>query len=580
MTERDPWSRFRREAIALSAEALHATYGLSTPVDDLVEEPDAALGDLALPCFAFAKELRKGPPQIAASLPEALGPSDLLDPEAKGPYLNFRIKPTALAETTLGSIRALGEDYGRSQATGTRVLLEHTSANPTGPLHVGRARNPLLADTLRRVLQAAGDEVTAEYYVNDMGRQAATLVWGIATFPEAIDVKATKADARLVRCYQRANEAIETEPEREAEVRALIGRFENGDEEAAHLFREAVAQVLAGIRGTLERAGVHHDNFKFESELVLDGRVDKVVEELRKHPASRDEDGALYLDMEALGVATEKPKMFLTRSDGTTLYGTRDIAYHQDKFARADALVNVLGEDHKLAMLELITALRLLGKERPLDVVFYNFVSLPEGKMSTRRGRVVYLDDLFDEAEARAYEEVKKRRGEELDEATMREVARMVGIGALRFNIVGVQSEKAITFRWEDALSFEGSTAPFVQYSHARTCSILAKAGLSPSEAPDADVALLTHPSEQALLRTLARFPGLVAEAARQRRVHTLTAYAVQVAGRLNDFYRDCRVLQADSAALRDARLVLVDATRQVLANTCRTIGIEAPRTM
>ncbi|MGH2668771.1 MAG: arginine--tRNA ligase, partial [bacterium] len=389
-----------------------------------------------------------------------------------------------------------------------------------------------------------------------------------------------KEDRRLVGAYQAASSEIEERPEREAEVRALILRFERGDEEAAGLFREAVARVMTGIRQTLERVNVRHDNVKFESEVVLSGAVQKVLERLRKLEAVNDEDGALYLDLAQLGVATEKPRMFLMRSDGTTLYGTRDIAYHLDKFSRADRLVNVLGEDHKLAMVELTAALRALGEERPLDIVFYNFVSLPEGKMSTRAGRVVYLDDLLDEAVERAYAEVRDRRGGELGEEQMREVARAVGIGALRFNLVGVQPEKAIVFKWEEALAFDGATAPFVQYSHARSCSILRKAEIVPGHAPEPEAALLAHPSEQVLLRRLALLPGLVADAARQRKAHPLTGYAVEVAGALNDFYRDCPVLRAGSSELRAARLALVDATRQVLANTLDLLGVEAPQTM
>ncbi len=580
MAERDPWGSLREEALALVAEALHAAYGIADDVEHLLEEPDPELADFAFPCFAVASQAQHAPPQIATEMAEALPPNQALEVEAKGPYLNFRAKPEALAEATMEAISERKGAFGEGKATGRRTLVEHTSANPTGPLHVGRARNPLLADSLVRVLRTAGHDVTAEYYVNDMGRQAATLVWGATTFPEALEDDAAKADHRLVTAYQHANQVLKEDPERDPEVAQLIQAFERGDEEVAHTFRETISQTLEGIRQTLERAHVHHDNFKFESEIVLSGEVQAVLDRLKKLDACHDEDGALYLDMPALGVEYEKERMFLTRSDGTTLYATRDVAYHMDKFARADELVDVLGEDHKLHALELSTALEAIGEDGPLDVVFYNFVSLPEGSMSTRSGRVVYLDDLLDEAEARAYEEVEQRRGSELSEEEMREVARQVGLGALRFNIVGVHSEKPITFEWEQALSFEGSTAPFVQYSHARACSILAKGGQEPGQVPLGDPTVLTHESETALLRTLSKLPSLVQACAEDHKVHPLTAYAVAVAGALNEFYRDCPVLQADSATVREARLALVDATRQVLANTLELLGIDAPASM
>lgn len=581
MAKRDPWSAFKDEATALTAEALHAAYGITDEIDHLVEEPDPELADFAVPCYAFAEEIGEPPAQIAESLEEALPPGDGLEVDPTGPYLNFTIRPGPLVETTLEAVHEHEASYGHAKPTGEHVLLEHTSANPTGPLHVGRARNPLLADTLVRVLRAAGHEVTAEYYVNDMGRQAATLLLGVEAFEEAIDETVDKEDHRLVAAYQAASQAAEDDEELEREIAERLRSFEQGDEDTATRFRETVTRVMTGIRSTLERANVHHDNVKFESELVLDGRVEEVLSRLKKMDACRrEDDGAYYLDMEALGVGSEKPKMFLTRSDGTTLYGTRDVAYHMDKFDRADQLVNVLGEDHKLHAREVQAALEALGESGDLDVVFYNFVSLPEGSMSTRAGRVVYLDDLLDEAIERARAEVQERRGEELDEDEIDRIAEQVGLGALRFNVVNVQAEKPIEFRWEDALNFEGATAPFVQYSHARTCGILTKAGLEPGEAPAQNVDLLDHEAERALARTLARFPALVKACARGRQSHPLASYAVDTASAFNDFYRDCPVLQADSEALYAARLGLVDATRQVLHNALDLLGIQAPTSM
>ncbi len=581
MATRDPWGAFKNEAIALTAEALHAAYGVTESIDHLLEEPDPELADFAFPCYAFAQELGDAPANIAKDLEDALPPRNDLRITPSGPYLNFTVAPQPLVETTLTAIQDHQDEYGHAEETGKRVLVEHTSANPTGPLHVGRARNPLLADTLVRIMRAAGHDVTAEYYVNDMGRQAATLVWGAQAFQDAIDDQADKEDHRLVTAYQAASQAAEEDESLEAEISKRLQAFEDGDEDTATEFREVVTRAMTGIRATLERAHVHHDNVKFESELVLDGTVDEVLERLKKLDAcGQEDDGAYFLDMQALGVDSEKPQMFLTRSDGTTLYGTRDIAYHMDKFGRADGLVDVLGEDHKLHVREVQASLEALGEDGEMDVVFYNFVSLPEGSMSTRAGRVVYLDDLLDEAILRAREEVRKRRGEELTEEDIQRVAEQVGIGALRFNIAQVQAEKPIEFRWEDALSFEGATAPFVQYSHARTCGILDKAGLDPATGKLGDPTVLEHEAELALVRTLARLPGIVKGCAHDRQVHPIAAYAVQAASDFNDFYRDCPVLQADNEALYTARLGLVDASRQVLANALTLLGIEAPASM
>jgi len=580
MVTRDPWGAVRREASALASEALRAAYGITEGIDHLLEEPDPELADVALPCFELASEVGEAPPAIAQELAEALPPSDSMHVEPQGPYLNFTVEPDALLETTLESALTLDEDYGHHEDTGRRVLVEHTSANPTGPLHVGRARNPLLADAIVRVLRAAGPDVTAEYYVNDMGRQAATLVWGADNRRDALDDDADKGDHRLVPAYQAASQAADEDEAVDEAIADLLRAFEDGDEGTATRFREVVRGAMQGIRGTLERANVHHDNVKFESELVLQGEVDEVVDRLLDLDAChREPDGARYLDLAELGLDVEKDKMFLTRSDGTTLYGTRDVAYHLDKFERADQLVDVLGEDHKLHAHQLEAALEALDEDGPLDIVFYNFVSLPEGSMSTREGRVVYLDDLLDEATERAYDEVEDRRGDELDEATMQEVAEQVGLGALRFNVAAVQAEKPIEFRWEEALNFEGATAPFVQYSHARTCGILDKAGLEPGTV-EPRPGPLGEDAEIQLARAIARLPHVVRRCARQREAHHVASYAVEAAGAFNDFYRDCPVLQADDEDLREARLGLVDATRATLANALDLLGIEAPTEM
>jgi len=233
----------------------------------------------------------------------------------------------------------------------------------------------------------------------------------------------------------------------------------------------------------------------------------------------------------------------------------------------------VLGENHRLEFRQLSAALSLLGAGG-VEAVFYSYVGLPEGGMSTRRGWIVTMDDLVDEAVARALEEVRKRRPD-LPEDRMREIAETVGVAALRYNILRVQAEKKITFRWEEALNFEGNSAPFLQYAHARACGILDKAGAF----EPGDPALLAHPQEQALARLLAKFPSTVLAAADARRPHVLATYTYDVAARFNLFYRDCPVLTAEPA-LRDARLGLADAARIVLRNGLDCLGLPAPREM
>jgi arginyl-tRNA synthetase len=247
------------------------------------------------------------------------------------------------------------------------------------------------------------------------------------------------------------------------------------------------------------------------------------------------------------------------------------------KAKHADILINVLGEDHKLESKQVEIALKLLDTKIIPKVVFYAFVSLPGGKMSTRRGLVVYLDELIDECIKRAYEEVEKRRGGELSKSKMEKIAEIVGIGALRYNIIKVQPEKDIAFKWEEALNFEGNAVPFIQYAHARACSILSKVK---DRKRDFDANLLNHDSEVTLLKQLARFPLIIEEASNGYKPHIIANYLYETASKFNQFYRDCPVLPEKNAMIRNSRISLVDATRIVLNNALNLLGVSAPEEM
>ena len=577
----DPLGAFRDEVVFLLEEALHSLRQdeARARVRETLQPAPAGKGDFTYPVFPLAKAMRKAPPAIAAELVAALPASPRLGVAVEGPYVNFTADPAALARLTVESVTTRGLSYGTHPASGESVIVEHTSANPNGPFHVGRARNPIVGDSVARVLRAAGHEVTTEYYVNDMGKQVAILNWGLQNLKpgDVPEAERDKADHQKVAYYQKANEMQEKDPQVAAAIGASLLRFEKGDEETATAFREAAGVVLGGMRESLARMNVQMDRYSWESEYVFNGAVEKVVERLKGSAlAHRDETGSWYLDLSTHGIAGRNQKWTFLRKDGTTLYTTRDLAYHQDKFARADRAVNVLGEDHKLTMQQLDIALGELGVEKRPAVLWISFVSLPEGKMSTRRNRVVFIDDLLDEAVERAREEVEKRRPE-LTPGERERIAEVVGIGAVRFNIARVQTEKSITFRWEDALSFEGDSAPYVQYSHARAASILAKA--AEAGARPTDGAALREPAEMALVNAIARLPAVVKQAADELKIHLVAGYAVELANAFNAFYRDCPVMLSGEP-VRGSRLALVAAAKQSLAHALGLLGVEAPDSM
>ena len=425
----------------------------------VLERPDHEMADLALPCFQFAKQLRKAPPMIAQELSARISADDHIGRVwADKGYINFRVNESLLSELVIRDALQRREEFGKGDPRPGKVLLEHTSVNPTGPIHVGRARNPLIGDTLARCLRMCGHDVSTEYYVNDVGKQVVLLTWALSNLTEK-DVPPSerqKDDHRLVGYYQAANKMMESSTDVANDIAVMTQRFEAGDPEVIAQVRRTVDLMLDGIKESLGGVNVFLDRYTYESQFILDGSARAIVERLKASSYAEMDDGAYFLNLEEFGVHGRDTRFFFTRKDGTTLYTTRDLAYHMDKFRRADELLNILGEDQKLGQKQLASALKILGSERSPECIYYSFVSLPEGRMSTRKGVVVYLDDLLEEAVERAYQEVCSRRPD-LDEEKKRSIARDIGVGAVRYNIIRVQAEKQLIFKWEEALNFEGA---------------------------------------------------------------------------------------------------------------------------
>ncbi|MEA2054578.1 MAG: arginine--tRNA ligase [Candidatus Thermoplasmatota archaeon] len=560
------YDNFRQEISSLVKSAINSLYG-KQKFDETLEIPPEGYGDFSFPCFQLAPGIKKSPVTIAAEIAKYIEGKKsewIKKVEEKNGYVNFFVSEKKLAEATLSRISEKVYEEGPRK----KIILEHTSANPNGPLHVGRARNPIIGDTLARIFRFAGHDTETQFYVDDMGKQVAILFWGLNNLDIKIEEK--KEDHRLVTFYQKAYEMMEKDENVREQIGDIIQKCEKGDEKTLKLVKNSYEKVLKGILESLERINIKIDSFVEESRFVLDGSVQHVIKELKKTEFARCEDNAIYLDLEPFGVHGRNKKFFLTRKDGTSLYATKDIAYHIWKGKKADVLINILGEDHKLEVKLVEIALKILNSKVPITV-FYSFVSLPEGKMSTRRGRVVYLDELIEESVERAYQEVKKKR--ELPEKKARFIAEKVGTGAIRYNIVKVKPEKAITFRWEEALNFEGESAPFIQYAHARCCSVIKKAGKENIDIPKIDFSSYKHAQEIHLLKVIASFPEVIKKCQDELNPAFLAEYAYKLAAAFNTFYRDCRVVGDEK---EKERLMLVHATEQTLKNALCLLGIEA----
>ena len=377
----------------------------------------------------------------------------------------------------------------------------------------------------------------------------------------------------------------------EEEISKLNRAYEDGDPKAKRLIREVSELCLQGFRKTQERVEIFYDSWDWESDFVWSAQVAEVLQKLKMSPFVYTEGGVLEFDAEKvvrvlnlkakLGLREdyEVPPLTLVRADGTTLYTTRDVAYTLWKFNRAERVINVIGMEQSLAQLQLKIALYALGYSKYADnfVHFaYNLVTLPGYKMSSRRGRYITFDEVLDEAVERAYEEVSKR-SPHLAEEEKRKIANFVGIGAVRYALVDVDASKPVVFTWDRVLNFETNSAPYVQYTHARACSILRKAAREP-EKPAFE--LLKEKLEHELVLSLASFPDTFVEATEYLKPNLIADFTNALADKFNTFYNALPVIKAEPRELSDARIVLTDAIRIVLHNALNLIGIVAPEKM
>ena len=551
------------------------------------------MGDLSLPCFAFAKQLSMSPNEIAEKLKAAIETNDVVDDiNSTAGYLNFKASRNWLAEYIISGNIRIGDAEVNSSDDSKSVLIEHTSANPNGPFHVGRARNAILGDTIVRLNRLYGNNVRSEYYVDDMGKQVAVLAWALANL-DAEEVEKilsdresvnemwkNKPDHSRVRWYQAA-QVLRGDDSKKDEIEKAIGEMvhasENGDHEVLLSFENAYQPVLDGMLETLNRLRINFDEFTKESIFVTNGDVSNIMQKLSTleiHGIA--ENGAEYLDLGARGLKG-KTEFYYKRGDGSSLYATRDIAYHIWKYTQCDKLINVLGEDHKLQSKQVSMTLNELGHDTP-EVLFYSFIKLPEGKMSTRKGNVVFMDDLLEEAKAHAAEVVKEIRTDYSDEQ-ISHIAEAVGTSAVRFNIIKVSPDKGFTFRWEEALSFDADSAPFIMYSHTRSRSIAKKCSDLGVEYQPGDAAIISqNPSNIPdsmfeLLRAMATHNDALMKSVEQNRPNLFANQLLNLANHYNGFYRDCKVISNDE--VNQTYLAVSEIASKLLRSGMIGLGIE-----
>ncbi len=578
--------RFEQEL----SDAIAATGKVAPAQIELVAPKPNIPADRSFPTFRAAKEQQMPPPQLAQQLASSLsfGANSLVgDVVATGPFLNVSLNPSAFAAAVLGEVQQLGERYGSDDlGNGKTVIIDYSSPNVAKLMHVGHIRSTIIGQSLLKIHQFLGYNVIGDNHLGDWGKQfgmniAAVVKWGR---PEGDNEEALAAMDKL---YSQYANMVKAEKEQgittlDDEARAWSLKLEQGDPLARELWQWMVDMTLRANKSNYDRLGVRFDHHYGESfyEPMLGGVIEHAIQ---SGVAYRDEKGAVVVDE----LEKHLPTFLLQRSDGGTLYLTRDMATIQfriDTF-HPSRIVYVVGMPQELHFRQLFALARATGYGAGVEFEHVKFGTVYDQAgqpLSTRRGNMIYLSDLLNDAHARAKDVVDKT-SPELPEDERHAIAEMVGIGAVIYNDLYQDSKRNITVDWDRMLALEGNSAPYIQYMYARCRSILRKAAEDttalPDLSPEQAAALLTHPSEQAVVKHIAKLPQVVREAADRYATPLVADWCYEMARALSAFYRDCPVLKAEPE-LRAARLLLVASTAQSLKNGLALLGINAPERM
>ena len=554
-------------------QALASASGLS-PADIRLEQPrDAAHGDFAFPCFMLAKQRKNAPPKIAAELEPLLNSAlDGISAHATGPYINFSVDRARLARVIVGSVLDQAAAYGSSnEGAGKTIVIDLSSPNIAKPMSVGHLRSTVIGAALQRLHDSLGYTTVGINHIGDWGSQFGKLVAALNRWGDTVDVDADGIRA-LLALYVRYHDEEESDPTLKEEGRAAFRELESGVEGSVRAsWRRLTELSLLEFDRIYDRLGVQFDEVRGES--FYESHLDKTVDRIVASGVTQESKGALVVDLEEFD--KNLPPCLLRKSDGTTLYATRDFAaaFHRWELYQFERALYVVGGEQRLHFKQLKLVLQRMGIEwEPrMEHIGFGMLRLPEGKMSTRKGRVVFLDEVLDRAVAEARRIIAEKNP---GLANADEVAEQVGIGAVIFNDLKRERIKDVEFVWEEVLAFEGETGPYVQYTHARLASIERKAQAAGEGSAEPDWAGLED-AAQILLR-VGRFPDVVRGAAAQCEPSEVSSYLLALCREVNAWYGNHRVL-GQEAGLTAARLRCITTCKTVISNGLRLLGLASP---
>ncbi len=548
--------------LAINAEAVLNAQDVAAMLE---YPPDSNMGDLAFPCFKLSKALRRSPVQIAATLTELLKDSSIDAVEAVNGYLNIRISNTYLAENVLPEILDKKESYGAQDfGKGKTVVLDYSSPNLAKPFHIGHLGTTVIGHSIKKLHEFAGYRCVGINYIGDWGTQFGKLIVAYKKWGNKEEVENGGVDA-LVDLYVRINNAISGneemgivgDPTLADEARAEFHKMEMGDEENLALWRWLVKLSIRANDKIYKQLGITFDSYKGESSYTED--MPAQIEKLREKGLLKIDDGASLVDLSEYGM----PPCLILKRDGSSLYPTRDIAaaYDRKQLYDFEKCIYVTSTQQILHFKQWYKVVELMGYDwyDKLVHVPYGTVSINGAKLATRTGNVVLLKDLF-EAAVDKVKGIMEEKNPNLENKEA--VAEAIGVGAIVFYYLTNNRIKDINFSLEEALSFEGNTGPYVQYTYARACSVLSRAG----DVADVPVQITTE-EEATLVKTLCRFGEKVCSAIADYEPSNITRFILDVAAAFNRFYHNCTILGADDPTVRASRVKLTEATKIVLGN-------------
>jgi len=537
--------------------------------------PDKTMGDIALPCFRLSKVLRRSPVQIADTLASAISCEEFSSVSAVNGYLNFKINGTAFAKRVVGEVMAKGDRYGSPECgEGKTVVLDYSSPNVAKPFHIGHLGTTVIGHSLKLLHEFAGYKCVGINYLGDWGTQFGKLIVAYKKWGSKDTVEAGGVD-ELVKLYVRINNEIKAEEDSNDEKkspladasRAEFAKLEQGDEENLALWRWFVSVSLEEYEKTYKLLGIEFDSYKGES--FYTDKMPAQVQKLRDMGLLEIDDGASIVNLDEWNM----PVCLILKRDGTTLYPTRDIAaavYRKGEYG-FDKAIYVTSAAQSLHFAQWFKVVELMKYDwyNQLVHVPYGTVSINGAKLATRTGNVILLKDLFAEAISRVMEIAKEKHP---DEEECRAIAEKVGVGAIVFYYLSNNRMRDINFMMEDALSFDGNTGPYAQYTYARTCSVLEKTKES-GEMTDAPLSEV----EFELAKTLSVFPERVSAAIADYEPSVVTRYILDLCAAFNRFYHECSIANCTDAALRSSRVALTKATNQILRTALHLICMQSP---